>query len=217
MKNYVWAWLKKHQASVKNYLCSLFFSKLLCRHVKLLNHFPCCKMPLVCQSGLGRGGGKWGLQADVLLIFDFWCFSKAVLALAASWTSRQVGERTLTGTVIDSGDGVTHVIPVVSVPQSCTRASMENSLSSKFSEVYTYTHSSTDRSLQKHQIIPRAVGVSFGSFCSAETPELLCNPEFGRANCLSVIYLERWIAKATLSDGWNCFSTFSIWFAAKSE
>ena len=38
--------------------------------------------------------------------------SQAVLALAASWTSRQVGERTLTGTVVDSGDGVTHVIPV---------------------------------------------------------------------------------------------------------
>lgn len=37
---------------------------------------------------------------------------QAVLALAASWTSRQVKERTLTGTVIDSGDGVTHVIPV---------------------------------------------------------------------------------------------------------
>ena len=40
---------------------------------------------------------------------------QAVLALAASWTSRQVGERTLTGTVVDSGDGVTHVIPVVSL------------------------------------------------------------------------------------------------------
>jgi len=37
---------------------------------------------------------------------------QAVLALAASWTSKQVKEKTLTGTVIDSGDGVTHVIPV---------------------------------------------------------------------------------------------------------
>jgi actin-related protein 3 len=37
---------------------------------------------------------------------------QAVLALAASWTSKSVKERTLTGTVIDSGDGVTHVIPV---------------------------------------------------------------------------------------------------------
>jgi actin-related protein len=39
---------------------------------------------------------------------------QAVLALAASWASRPVEERTLTGVVIDSGDGVTHVIPVVS-------------------------------------------------------------------------------------------------------
>lgn len=39
---------------------------------------------------------------------------QAVLALAASWTSKQVTQRTLTGTVVDSGDGVTHVIPVVS-------------------------------------------------------------------------------------------------------
>ena len=38
---------------------------------------------------------------------------QAVLALAASWTSKSATQQTLTGTVIDSGDGVTHVIPVV--------------------------------------------------------------------------------------------------------
>jgi len=37
---------------------------------------------------------------------------QAILALAASWTSKNLKERTLTGTVIDAGDGVTHVIPV---------------------------------------------------------------------------------------------------------
>lgn len=40
---------------------------------------------------------------------------QAVLALAASWTAKGVEERTLTGVVVDSGDGVTHVIPVVTI------------------------------------------------------------------------------------------------------
>ena len=37
---------------------------------------------------------------------------QAVLAIAASWTSKICTHRDLTGLVIDSGDGLTHIIPV---------------------------------------------------------------------------------------------------------
>ena len=56
---------------------------------------------------------KYKCRLGEPLFYDVFVL-QAVLALAASWTSRQVNKRTLTGTVIDSGDGVTHVIPVVS-------------------------------------------------------------------------------------------------------
>jgi len=37
---------------------------------------------------------------------------QAVLALVASWNSKKAKGHSMTGTVIDSGDGVTHIIPV---------------------------------------------------------------------------------------------------------
>lgn len=54
---------------------------------------------------------------------------QATLSLFASWVGRTESQRTLTGTVIDSGDGVTHIIPVVRVlglfarPLVCYRCS----------------------------------------------------------------------------------------------
>ena len=36
----------------------------------------------------------------------------AVLAFVASWTSRKVQDRNLSGTIVDSGNSVTEVIPV---------------------------------------------------------------------------------------------------------
>ncbi|CAM5113020.1 unnamed protein product, partial [Natator depressus] len=61
---------------------------------------------------------------------------QAAWTLAASWASRQVGEHTLTGIVIDSGDGVTHVIPVV----GCSLRSQTVCVSVKVSLVFRWRY-----------------------------------------------------------------------------
>lgn len=40
---------------------------------------------------------------------------QAVLAICATWLSKNQTSQQLTGTVVDSGDGVTHIIPVVCI------------------------------------------------------------------------------------------------------
>jgi len=52
------------------------------------------------------------IMFEGLNIQELYIAVQAVLSLAASGSSNKATDRTLTGTVIDSGDGVTHVIPV---------------------------------------------------------------------------------------------------------
>jgi len=53
----------------------------------------------------------WSLMFESFNVPGLYIAVQAVLALAASWT-KTTEDRTLTGIVVDSGDGVTHVIPV---------------------------------------------------------------------------------------------------------
>ncbi|XP_074802401.1 actin-related protein 3B isoform X2 [Natator depressus] len=97
-------------------------------------------------------------------------FLIAAWTLAASWASRQVGEHTLTGIVIDSGDGVTHVIPVV----GCSLRSQTVCVSVKVSLVFRW------RYYIFHSADPKGEGGGNSPEQSLETAKAikLANPDF---------------------------------------
>merc|ERR1711916_314616 len=134
---------------------------------------------------------------------------QAVLALAASWTAKKETERVLTGTVIDSGDGVTHILPVAEgyvigssikhIPlagrdmttfvQQLLRERGEPippvdslEVAKRVKETYCYVCPDVAKEFNKYDKNPYYVDVGYERFLA---PELFFNPEIHSSDFLT--------------------------------
>ena len=140
---------------------------------------------------------------------------QAILALAASWTAQSdASQRTLTGTVIDSGDGGTHVIPVAEgyVIGSCisTYPSLERDITKFVQQLMR------DRGEpippEDSLLVAKAVKERYCYCC----PDLI--KEFNRYDSNPGKYIKQYIGThARTKTEWSCDVGYERFLAQKSS